>query len=64
MKTALTTLSTLGLVFALAGPAAAVSSKSLSVANKGTAAVVQQQTKCKDGEKWDDAMKKCVEDKG
>lgn len=64
MKTALMTLSTLGLVFALSGPAAAVGSKGLSVVTSGPAAVVQQTTKCKPGEKWDEATQKCMEDKG
>lgn len=64
MKTALMTLSTLGLVFALSGPAAAVGSKGLSVVTGGLAPVVEQTTKCKPGEKWDEATQKCMEDKG
>ena len=64
MKTALMTLSALGLVFALAGPSFAVSPDRLSLVNKGPAAVVRQAHPCEEGQKWDDAVQKCVEDKG
>ena len=64
MKTALMTLSTLGLVFALAGPSVAASPEGFSIVNKGTTAIVQQKNVCKDGEKWDEKLLKCVDDKG
>lgn len=60
MKYALA-LPILGLALAVSSPASAAT---LDGATAKSTAVVAQQTKCKEGEKWDENMKKCVKKEG
>ena len=61
MKYALA-LPILGLVLGFTSPVSAATPDGIAL--KGTAVVAGQQTKCKEGEMWDENQKKCVKKQG
>ncbi|GBF25766.1 hypothetical protein MnTg02_00800 [bacterium MnTg02] len=61
MKNATLMLATAAFAFGLATQSWATPSPNLSLSNSG---LVYGQDKCKEGEKWDEAMKKCVKSDG
>lgn len=63
MKKAAMALPVLGLILGYMSPVGAMVSKSMILQSKGSVNIVQQQSTCKQDEKWDEKEKKCLKKK-